>query len=380
MSSIAIAATNPCHVYHLAKELHRVSELHAYYSGYPGWKLPESVGMPLVSFPLRTLSTYAMLRYVPSAWRPKDHHLFQWQDEHFDHSVAKNLRPAEVIHGLPGQCQATFERAHALGMTTVLNHATGPIDAVQDALSEEYGRLGMAMERETRLDHRYRNRFEREMALADYHCVASTVVAEQMKSIGISNDRLWVVPYGADESVFYSTVRNHHKGPFRIVFAGQLTLRKGVRFLLEALTQAAMPSWEMHFYGPSSHETRTCLTQYQGATPLTFHGAVSQDKLAHAFRQADLLVLPSLEEGFGLVVVQALCCGLPCVVSHQTGAKDLIRHRVNGSIVPVADPERLAQEILWWSHHRMRVEERHPWSAAAARLLHYHRSLKPIAA
>ena len=76
-----------------------------------------------------------------------------------------------------------------------------------------------------------------------------------------------------------------------------------------------------------------------------FHGPVSQASLAEVFHGGGLLVLPSLEEGYGLVVIQALACGLPCLVSDQVGAKDAIRPGENGSIVPTGDAEAWATAI-----------------------------------
>jgi glycosyltransferase involved in cell wall biosynthesis len=123
---------------------------------------------------------------------------------------------------------------------------------------------------------------------------------------------------------------------FRIVFAGQICLRKGWRALLDALTLAGRKEWRVDLYGGTQSESERDLSAYRGATPLRFHGAVSQAALGAALRAGSVLVLPSLEEGFGLVVPQALNCGIPVIVSDRVGGKDLVRHRENGSIVPAS--------------------------------------------
>ena len=99
----------------------------------------------------------------------------------------------------------------------------------------------------------------------------------------------------------------------------------------------------MDFYGAVLGEAQRDFSEYKGATPLHFHGPVSQAQLADAFRSGSVLVLPSLEEGFGLVVPQALACGLPVIVSDRVGAKDLVRHRDNGSVFPTSDATALAE-------------------------------------
>src|SRR5262249_44146734 len=147
---------------------------------------------------------------------------------------------------------------------------------------------------------------DEEYALSDFHCVASTVVRDQLIALGIEPRRIWHVLYGADSRIFHDSATPRAGGPFRIVFAGQLGVRKGLRTLLEALTLAQRTDWQMEFYGAVAGESRQDLDAYRGATPLNFHGAVSQEALAEGFRSGSVLVLPSVEEGFGLVVPQAL--------------------------------------------------------------------------
>src|SRR5262249_44655936 len=96
---------------------------------------------------------------------------------------------------------------------------------------------------------------------------------------------------------------------------------------------------------------------------------VSQQALADGFRAGSVLVLASLEEGFGLVVPQALNCGLPAVVSNRVGGKDLVRPRENGSIFSAGDAAALAAELTWWAEHPQRLTETFGWSEPADRLI-----------
>ena len=125
----------------------------------------------------------------------------------------------------------------------------------------------------------------------------------------------------------------------------------------------------MDFYGAVLGEAQRDLDGYRGKTPLTFHGAVPQAALADGFRTGSVLVLPSLEEGFGLVVPQALNCGLPAIVSDAVGGGDFIRHRENGSIFPARDAAALAGELAWWAEHPRRVTENFGWSTPAQTLI-----------
>ena len=365
---ISFAATNPCHVYPFAQELAKVGALGAYYSGYPAWKLPGSNALPLRVHSLRTNVVYGLLKYLPERFRPSSRSLFLWQDRGFDRWTGAHLKACDFIHGIPAQCLHTFRVAKKLGVCTVLNHATGPVRDWVKIMEPEYTRVGLKLTDVCPYDADYFRREDEEYALADFHCAASTVVRDQLIARGIEASRIWLVPYGADEAVFH---RENATAPsaFRIVFAGQVGLRKGLRTFLEALTLAARKDWSVEFFGAVLGEARGDLDAYRGATPLTFHGAVSQQKLADGFRAGSVLVLPSLEEGFGLVVPQALNCGCPAIVSDRVGAKDFIRHRENGSIFQKENAATLAGELTWWAENPRRTTDTFGWREPARILL-----------
>ncbi len=369
---ISIAATNPCHVWDLAVELHRLGGLGAYYSGYPKWKLRQSGGMPLRSHSLRTLVTYAMYEKIPERFRPSNQTLFRWQDDGFDRWVARVLNPADFHHGIPGQCREAFRRAKDLGIRTILNHATGPAENLAALLKPEYERVGLPPAGSGGYDAGYLDRVEEESRLADYHCCASSIVRGQLTERGVQEGSVLVLPYGADPAVWHSTGRKSVRrvnDSLKILFAGQLSLRKGLRFLLTALETADRPDWSLDCAGPVLDETRKDRDAYRGRSPVRYLGPLAQADLATRMRESDVLVLPSLEEGFGLVVVQALACGLPCIVSSAVGAKDLIRHRENGSIFTSTDSVSLAEELEYWAGNPRPVSGVWSWREPANRLL-----------
>jgi glycosyltransferase involved in cell wall biosynthesis len=366
---ISIAATNPCHLWPMARELASAGRLACYYSGYPVWRLRPPDGMAVRAHSLRTNVVYALLKFAPEHLRPSSRKLFLWQDHGFDRWVGEHLDPSEFIHAMPGQALVTFRGAKQLGMRTVLNHATGPTRDWVRIMEPEYRRANLRLTEHSPYDAAYFEREDEEYALTDFHCVASTVVRDQLIARGVAAKKIWVVPYGADQLTFNPGADDEGPAEFRILFAGQICLRKGIKTLLDALTIADQPNWQMEFCGARLGEANADIEAYRGRTPLRFSGALPQGHLAEAMRRSSVLVLPSLEEGFGLVVPQALNCGLPCIVSDRVGGKDLIRHRENGSIVPVQNAEALAAELRWWAEHRKRVRQSFGWTEPAERLI-----------
>jgi glycosyltransferase involved in cell wall biosynthesis len=426
---ISLAATNPCHVFPLAVELARAGALGCYYSGYPAWKLGEDArALAVRAHSLRTNIVYGLLKYAPEKLRPSSRRLFLWQDAGFDRWTGAHLEPCDFIHGLPGQCLHTFRAARRLGIRTVLNHATGPVREWVRIMEPEYARVGLKLADVCPYDADYFAREDEEYALTDFHCAASTIVRDQLAALGIPRERIWLVPYGADARIFHpgstrvprvgagvppartsadvdseeivdpsssDSARkfvaagrpDQHAGRacspelaaaptpapaaagLRIVFAGQAGLRKGLRTLLDALTLATRADWRVDFYGAVLGEAHADLAAYRGKSPLTFHGAVPQATLAEAFRAGSVLVLPSLEEGFGLVVPQALNCGLPAIVSDCVGGKDLVRHRETGSVFPARNASALATELACWAGQPRRVTANFGWSEPAQKLI-----------
>lgn len=366
---ISISATNPCHLHPLARELEASGHLGCYYSGYPRWRLPGSETMPIRTHSFRTLVVYALRKFIRPRFRPADRTLFLWQDKAFDRWVATRLEPCDFIHAMPGQCLETFRAARRLGISTVLNHATGPVAEWVRLMTPEYERVDLHVSRVSPFDQAYFDRERQEYELTDYHCAASSVVREQLIRTGIPDDRIWVVPYGADPAIFHREEGAGRPSRFTIVFAGQISLRKGTATLLRALEKAGDRNWTMDFHGHVLPETRADLASYRGKIPLRFHGPVPQPELAAVFRRASALVLPSVEDGFGLVVPQALNCGCPCLVSDRVGAKDLIENHVNGSIVAFDNPDALLEELLWWEQSDRRPEKIHAWPEPARRLI-----------
>jgi alpha-maltose-1-phosphate synthase len=353
----------------LAQAVAELESVVTFYMGYPRWRLHRPYPTHLRTHSFHTVLTYGLLR-LPSWLRPEPKALFGWQDSHFDQWVGENLGQHDFIHAMPGQALQIFRRARKNGISTVLNHATGPARHVVKVMEPEYQRAGLKLEDSTCYNESYWAQADEEYNLADWHCVASTLVRDQLIEQGIKGERIWIVPYGAEPRIFYPP-KSKTWERFRILFAGQVTLRKGIASLLQALTSYPASDWIVDFYGVISGDVKKDLAAYRGQVPLRFHGAVPQAKLAEAMRDASVLVLPSLEEGFGLVVPQGLACGTPCVVSDKVGAKDLINPGVNGSIFVANDPGSLLVQLLYWADQKKIVTGDFAWRQPAQQLLAY---------
>ena len=178
---------------------------------------------------------------------------------------------------MPGQALATFRRARELGMQTVLNHASGPVRQQLALIEGEYRRAGLDLAEHHGFDSAYFEREDAEYAAADYHCVASSIVRRQLQDAGVPSERIWVVPYAADPAVFHPPAPENARAALRVVYAGQLTQRKGLRVLFAA-AKAVRNSLavELHLYGPAMPDIAPDIAGIGSESWIVRHGAVPQ--------------------------------------------------------------------------------------------------------
>jgi len=186
--------------------------------------------------------------------------------------------------------------------------------------------------------------------------VSSTGGVEYLKSLGFSSDRIFLVPTAVDNDwwteqaarVDRAAVRAGWKIPQHAtvaVFCAKLQQWKGPMDLLEAFGLAAVPNSYLVYAGdgPEKGNLERRAAELGLTDRVKFLGFVNQSQLPSTYTASDFLVLPSLFEPFGLVVNEAMLCGLPAVVSDRVGAKfDLVRADENGYVFPAGDVDALA--------------------------------------
>jgi len=193
-------------------------------------------------------------------------------------------------------------------------------------------------------------------SLASAILVSSSGGVEYLKSLGVSGDRIFLVPTAVDNDWWTEQAakvdRNGARAAWKIpaegtvaLFCAKLQRWKGPMDLLEAFARANVPKSYLAFAGdgPERSNLERRATELGLADRVRFLGFVNQSQLPSAYCAADLFVLPSLFEPFGLVVNEAMLCGLPVAVSDRVGAKfDLVRPDENGYVFPAGDVEALA--------------------------------------
>jgi glycosyltransferase involved in cell wall biosynthesis len=258
----------------------------------------------------------------------------------FDRGVAARLVPAETYIGFAGQCRRTFRRAARLGYRSLeLVSASSHVANVSRLHAEAYRRW--PIERGW-LCKPYLRKALREYQLADVIHVASEYSRRSFLAEGVAEGKLrrWLL---STHPRFRPAARRPGDGLFRIVYIGALTVVKGVPVLLEALRQLPEPDVRLTLvggYGTRGMRRYLELASRSDARIRLCPG----DPLPH-LQQADVLVHPSFQDGFAYGPMEALACGVPVIVTEDTGMSEHVQEGKNGWVVSTGSSEAIADRV-----------------------------------
>jgi glycosyltransferase involved in cell wall biosynthesis len=207
-------------------------------------------------------------------------------------------------------------------------------------------------------------------AMADAVICASSFTKHSLASAG-STAPAHVVGYGVDLDLFSARTTAPVAKPLTVGFVGALSQRKGARYLLGAMAALPKGSAKLIIYTRASVDRD--LMRGLESVDIEIRGGLSDAALAADLKQCDLVALPSIAEGFGLVILEAMACGVPVLCTTSTGGADFIQHRQNGLLIEPGSASAIEQELVWALTHRdelfqigqaARVEaEKHTWAA-----------------
>ena len=255
--------------------------------------------------------------------------------------VGATLSECDVFHSFSGIALESIRAARSkFGALTVVERGSSHIRFQNDILVEEYARWGRPFEG---LDPRRIEREELEYESSDRITVQSSFAERTFVEHGIAKDKLIKLPLGVDLNMFRRVPKAD--SVFRVMYAGHCSIRKGIPYLLEAVSKLRLPNFEVVVNGSIGEDVRDVMTRH--ADSFRFLGFQPLERLHEVYSQASVLVLPTIEDGFAKVVTEAMACGVPVIATCNCGASDVLTDGVEGFIVPVRDPETIREKILY---------------------------------
>jgi starch synthase len=277
--------------------------------------------------------------------------LVRWRDAAFDRWAARRwAHQADIYWGFQGSCLLSMRAARQAGNVAVAEFATAHVTCAIKLLSREAEQHPDWADSISNLyfPDWYRERLEQEPLVADYCVAASEFTRQSLLEAGVAGEQVKLLPLGADLSDFQYRKRSE-TDPFRILFVGGVGQRKGIKYLLEAYKQMRSSSTELIVAGPQAGSGKA-FKEYRDL--YTYLGRLDQSDVVREMHRCHVLVLPSVFEGFGLVIPEAMASGMPVIASTHTAGPEIIRQGEDGFVLAPNDVNGLAAQLAWLASHR----------------------------
>lgn len=199
-----------------------------------------------------------------------------------------------------------------------------------------------------------RANLDEEIHRADLVLLPCSFARDTFVDSGVDPGKLRILSLGVDfDEVAATPHTTSPSGPLELLFAGQINQRKGIGYLLEALATTTTSDWHLTLIGGASAAIRERLESDYPSVAIK--GTMPRWELKRHMAQADVFVLPSLAEGFGLVALEAMSMGTPAIVTPRTFGADIVTSGEDGWIVPAGDAVRLSETLESIARDRIRL-------------------------
>jgi glycosyltransferase involved in cell wall biosynthesis len=294
-----------------------------------------------------TWLVWALWRRVPR-WGRYDHpKVALWSL--FDRIVSRHLDGGDVFIGWSQVSLHSLRKARERGIVTILEHPMSHALTWQSLVRSEYERFAPDASWYFYLWSRpMLKRMLKEYESADIIHVCSTFARKSFVEQGVPPERVISTPLMVDTDLFRPIASEKER--FIVLYCGRIDLLKGVPYLLKAFAELRLPDAELWLVGPVLPEMSSMLRSYDGC--FVYRGMARHEELPELYNRASVVVFPSLNDGFGLVILEAMACRVPVIATENTGGPDVIRDGVDGFIIPIRDVEALKERLLWLYEHR----------------------------
>lgn len=381
---VVIAAGGRFHAIRLAQELHTRQALYRLVSGsYTKADQPSDFAKASSdrSLPPHLVASITSCQVIDQIiWRTRltsfirPSTLYVIKDAWFDkrlHKIINQLEPFDIFTGWANYFFDSLPAIREKAKIVIVESGSCHIEEHERLIVEECAKLNLPV---NHLDDANRHKIMQEYAASDYIMTPSTFARKSFLRKGFAAEKVLLIPCGMDVEFFgnpnqemrsrvkrgmtkTSDVQTCHPGlragiselpTFRLLFVGQLQIGKGIHILLDAWRELKLSptKTELLLVGNLQRDARLYLQQHPPPPGVRIIPGVSREDLKKLYASSNAFVLPSIQDGFGMVMGEAMASGLPVIASTNTGGPDIITHGKNGLLVPAGNVEALAQTIL----------------------------------
>ena len=350
---VVVGAGGRFHAFRLAHQLERHKCLEHFFTAgslnqsVDAAIVPKTTVCHSVAFADRAWDVLRLSRFVhPSHWFVVKDNFFDWWWRRY----LKDFASLDIVVGWAHYVGNSLSVIRERGARLVIESGSRHILDQQQILTELYQSVGKTIKP---IDERNIAKVLKEYDAADAIAVPSTHVAESFFKYGVDRRKVFTVPYGVDYDDFY-TKRLAPPKKFQVLFAGLVSIRKGIHILLDAWKKLDLPKDKAELviagYLLDAHDQLRNLP-----AGVRYVGPCSKDSLRSLYAQSSLFVLPSFEEGLAMVQAEALAAGVPIIATERTGALDIMVDGEHGFVIDAGDVDSLAERLAWAFENKERL-------------------------
>ena len=339
-SKMKIVLLSPmrCHQFDLAAELILQNMPCQVITAYPRWKLKNE------KLPPELIHTYPWLM-VPKLALEKliglpdsmNHLIEIILRKTLDKHTLKFIEHCDVFESLSSFSLSVGQQVQKNGGKFIVHRGSAHVAYQYKLISDERKRWGLEPLPST---HCFMEQELTEYATSDVINTPSLYVKESFIAEGVDPNKVVSIPYSVEPTHFHP-VAEPESNCFHVVFAGQISVRKGIPDLLRAFEQFRHPRKKLTLVGIVTSELKKILHKFS-LEHVSFVGRQPRNALKAIFSRSHVFVLPSIDDGFGKVITEAMACGCTVICTKNTGAYGFITNNKEGFIVPIRAPLQIA--------------------------------------
>lgn len=280
------------------------------------------------------VETFPWLNRIPS---------YLVKDNLFDFLVSRHLPEADIFHGWNNFSLLSLRQAKKKGAQVIIERASSHIVTQNNLLKREMKKFEVNF---TPVNPLTLKKSAQEYLEADYVFVPSQFAYNSFLENGYPKDKLRLIHFGVDVKKF--TAKKEKKDDlFRAIFVGQVGIRKGLPYLLQAWQELDLKDSELLLIGPVFPDFKDLIKNYN-LSKVRFIDY--SNNLAQYYQESDLFVFPSIEEGSALVTYEAMAAGLPVIATKNSGS--VVEDGQEGFIVETGSVESLKHALEKFYNNR----------------------------
>lgn len=349
--NISLSVHQKYHAFRLAEGLSNNKLLKEFYTIYPKDKIgPYNIEKSKIkSFPLLGAFKYIGYHKLNADF------LDVISLKIFDLLVASSLKSPEfkneIFHGWNLSSYRSIKKANELGYTTAVERSCPHIDTQMEIIKKEMELLGV----ENKLTSKSKVKMmKKEYEVSDFIITPSSYTRKSFIDKGFDPKKVISVPLSLEKQTYTPKKERNYDDTIKVLFIGGNFYRKGLFYLLKAWESLSPSNAELIIKG-SIPDKFNYLKNTKGVSVIDKY--LKEEELKKLYKNSHIFVLPSIDEGFGMVVAEAMTAGLPVIVTENVGAADNVKDGKEGFVVPIRSPKDIADKLDYLLSNPNKIKE-----------------------